>query len=105
MNSKILMLCYSHIRNNYIYYICWIKKQKNHMKKIFVILAAVFSLISCQKESTEYIINAKIQGVPNGKKVSLKSVIDNNVVLIDTTIVKNGTFSFTGSIKSSKYCL
>lgn len=71
------------------------------MKKIFVILAAVFSLISCQKESTEYIINAKIQGVPNGKKVSLKSVIDNNVVLIDTTIVKNGTFSFTGSIDSA----
>jgi len=71
------------------------------MKNIFVLLAFVVTFISCQKESTEYIINAKIEGVPDGMKVSLKSVIDNNPVLVDTTFVADGTFSFKGSVEEA----
>lgn len=68
------------------------------MKNIFIILALVFSFTSCKKESNEYTINAKIDGVPDGKKVELKYIVDNRPVLLDSALIENGSFTFKGSL-------
>ncbi len=68
------------------------------MKRIASILLVLLTLISCQTEPKGYQISAKIDGVPNGKKVSLKAIKNNRPVLLDTTIIKDGAFKFEGSI-------
>lgn len=71
---------------------------KNIMKKFLLILSVVVSIVSCQTDSKEYVISATIDDVPNGAKVSLKAVAENQTSLIDTTVVENGSFTFTGSV-------
>lgn len=71
------------------------------MKRIASILVVLLTLISCQTEPKGYQISAKIDGVPNGNKVSLKAIKNNQAVLLDSTIVKDGTFTFEGSIVES----
>ena len=68
------------------------------MKKIAGILIALITFISCQTEPKGYNISAKIDGVPNGKIVSLKAIKNNRPVLLDSTIIKDETFFFEGSI-------
>ncbi len=68
------------------------------MKKFILILLAVVSFVSCKTESDEFIISATIDGVPNGAKVSLKEIKDNNTVLMDTTSVMDGKFTLKGSV-------
>lgn len=68
------------------------------MKKIFITLAVLLSLISCQKESNEFVISATIDGVPNGAKVTLKEIKDNNTAIMDTTTVMDGKFTLKGSV-------
>ena len=68
------------------------------MKRIASILLVLLTIISCQTEPKGYQISAKIDGVPTGKKVSLKAIKNNQPVLLDTTIIKDGTFTFEGLI-------
>jgi peroxiredoxin len=70
------------------------------MKNIFIILAIVFIFSSCQKESNEYLISAIIDGVPDGKKVTLRTFKDGKPLEVQTTFVKSGKFSMNGSIKN-----
>ena len=55
-------------------------------------------MVSCQKNSTEYVLTGTIEGVPDGKKVTLKSVIENRTIDIATDTLTNGKFEFTGSV-------
>jgi len=68
------------------------------MKRIASILIILLTVISCQIEPKGYQISAKIDGVPNGNKVSLKAIKNNQAVLLDSTIVNDGVFTFEGSI-------
>ena len=68
------------------------------MKRIASILIILLTLISCQTEPKGYQISAKIDGVLNGKIVSLKAIKNNQTVLLDSTIIKDGIFTFEGSI-------
>ncbi len=68
------------------------------MKRIASILIILLTVISCQTEPKGYQISAKIDGVPNGNKVSLKAIKNNQAVLLDSAIVKDGIFTFEGSI-------
>lgn len=65
------------------------------MKKLFFGLALVFAMASCSSDS--YKISGKIEDVSEGtvylKKIGVDSIED-----IDSTTLKNGEFTFTGSV-------
>lgn len=68
------------------------------MKRYLAIILSISFLISCQKNSNEYLVTGTIQGVPDGKKVTLKSVIENRPVEIAADTLINGKFEFKGSV-------
>jgi peroxiredoxin len=49
-------------------------------------------------ESKEFVISGEIAGVPDGAKVELKEIKDNNPVLLDSTTLKDGKFTLKGSV-------
>jgi len=62
------------------------------MNKIIIIAIVSLLAFSCKNNSNN--INGTIDGVPNGRKVTLKKQIDRKVINIDSTTVQNGKFSF-----------
>lgn len=70
------------------------------MKKIIVLLVFVATLISCSKVGKdEFILNGSIEGVPDGKVVTLEKYDDSlGAVTVDTAKIKGGKFTFKGKI-------
>ena len=87
-------------RKNYLPYI------KTDMKKsILWVAAGMTTLAACQKQAG-YTIQGTVEGVADGDTVYLQNFENNNLVKIDSAIVKNGTFEFKGqadSIVKSSY--
>lgn len=87
-------------RKNYLPYI------KTDMKKsILWVAAGMMTLAACQKQAG-YTIQGTVEGVADGDTVYLQNFENNNLVKIDSAIVKNGTFEFKGqadSIVKSSY--
>ena len=85
---------------NYLPYI------KTDMKKsILWVAAGMMTLAACQKQAG-YTIQGTVEGVADGDTVYLQNFENNNLVKIDSAIVKNGTFEFKGqadSIVKSSY--
>jgi len=74
------------------------------MNKLLYTLLILVGLISCnstKKDSskTNFQIDVSINDVPDGRKAILKKQFDREIINIDTATIKNGKFSFKGSIK------
>ncbi len=69
------------------------------MQKIIVILVLAILSFSCKQEPKGFSINTSIEGLKDGTKVYLKLNKERKITTIDSTIVKNGKFSFNGTIK------
>ncbi len=68
-----------------------------NMRKLFYLFISTLVLISCQK-STDYTIKGKIVNPDfEGSSVYLQEMTDEAMVTIDTAVVENGTFSFSGT--------
>jgi len=80
-----------------------IKNQK--VKIALQLLLLVVFLVSCNtnknNENEGYLINGVIEGVPDGKAVLARlDLVTNERVDVDTTEIKNGKFTFKGSLES-----
>lgn len=67
------------------------------MKKFVLLFTILITILSCNSDSKGYTINAKIDGVEDGKIVTLKRFENNKPITVDTTRVKQGSFTFKGS--------
>lgn len=69
------------------------------MKKLLVSVALGLCLTSFQQNPGEYTINGKIKGNSDGKKVYLYTKLDvAQPVVLDSTVIKDGEFSFKGRL-------
>jgi peroxiredoxin len=71
------------------------------MKKLFYSLIAIAIMFSCTNQP-KYRINGNINGLNNGSAV-LSKVVDNKLETVDSVAVKNGAFTFKGSVTSPEY--
>ena len=69
------------------------------MRSIIFIFMLLISLSACKSDSNKYQITANIDGVKDGSKVTLRAFKDNKPIEIDTTSVRDGAFSFEGSVE------
>lgn len=68
------------------------------MKKLAVAILAAGLLSGCaSNKSDQFHVNGTIAGLDSGK-VYLKKVEDNKMKVVDSTIVENGQFAFSGNI-------
>lgn len=65
------------------------------MKKLFLLIFATAALISCGS-SDSYKIKGTVDGVEDGTVMVLGSIEYNSLVALDSTVLKNGKFSFKG---------
>ena len=70
------------------------------MKKIIVFLVFAATLIACSNVGKdEFILNGTIDGVPDGKIITLEKYDDSlGAVTVDTAKIKAGKFSFKGKV-------
>ena len=69
-----------------------------YMRKLFFGLLAITVIASCtSQKSDEFIIQGKVHG-EKVDKVYLQKINDGNLESIDSAVVENGAFKFTGSI-------
>lgn len=69
------------------------------MKHIISILICCASLLACQQKPEGYVINGNIAGKSDGMKVLLIDEFVYPPVVLDSTIIQNGKFQFTGKIE------
>lgn len=70
------------------------------MKKFVLVFSILFTLLSCNSDPKGYVIDAKIDGIEDGKLVTIKTFTNNKPVDVDTTRVINGGFTFKGIIEN-----
>lgn len=68
------------------------------MKKLILIFSVLITILSCKSDPKGYSIDAKIEGIEDGKIVTLRTIKDNKPIMVDTTRIKNGSFNFNGSL-------
>ena len=64
------------------------------MQKIILLLLIIILTFSCNKKG--YSIDAIIEGVEDGRKVTLKKRGEEKIIIVDSTTIQNGKFSFKG---------
>lgn len=73
-------------------------------KSICLIIVLFFVIQACKKEEKlppSYTITAKLDGITDGKvKLSRLNIIDNEAIIVDTTTIKDGKFTFTGQVET-----
>ncbi len=67
------------------------------MRRLLFSIAVNMILFSCQNDQNGYVVNGSIEGIANGKKVTLRTIKDNKPIIIDTTEIIDGKFSFKGT--------
>ena len=67
------------------------------MKKLLFALAAAMLLGACES-STKYTIIGNAADFEDGKRVYLVTVVDNEIAILDSTIVKNNSFTIKGEV-------
>ena len=72
------------------------------MRKIFYVLAVLCFCTACQQKAG-YTINGKVDGIADGDTVYLQDFMNRQLVKLDSAIVKNGTFKFTGNQEAPVY--
>lgn len=71
------------------------------MKKLFYSLIAITLMFSCTMKP-KYKIEGNINGLNNGSAV-LSKVVDKKLETVDSVAIKNGAFTFKGSVTSPEY--
>jgi len=71
------------------------------MKKIIYSLLAVALMFSCTMQP-KYKIEGNVDGLEAGQ-ATLKSVVEGNLETIDSVVIENGAFVFTGSVEQPEY--
>ncbi|MFP4557171.1 MAG: redoxin domain-containing protein [Bacteroidales bacterium] len=66
------------------------------MKRILTIVTVAIMLLSCSSDN--YTINGEIENATD-QMVYLKTVVDEQLITIDSTMMEGGVFSFTGEIE------
>ena len=71
------------------------------MQKIILLIITVFLVMSCDKtkKDSNFQIDVTIKNVADGEKFYLKKQVDRKIIILDSTVVDNGKFSFKGVIK------
>lgn len=69
------------------------------MKHIISILLCCASFMACQQKPEGYVINGNIAGKSDGMKVLLVDESNYPPVIVDSTVIKNGKFQFTGKLE------
>ena len=71
-----------------------------NMRKLILGLTAITVMASCtSQKSDEFIIQGKVRG-EKVEKVYLQKIVESNLKSIDSAVVENGIFKFTGNISS-----
>ena len=71
-----------------------------HMRKLIFGLLAIAAMASCtSKKTDEFIIQGKVRG-ENVAKVYLQKTKDGSLEVLDSAMVENGAFKFTGTINT-----
>ena len=65
------------------------------MKKLTYVLAATL-LAACNSGNNGYTITGTVEGANDGDMVYLQGVEGRQLVKLDSAVIKNGTFTFTG---------
>jgi thiol-disulfide isomerase/thioredoxin len=65
------------------------------MKKILVLPLVIFVMLSCS--SNKYKINGDIERAPE-QTVYLMQIMENDYITVDSTLIKDGKFTFKGSV-------
>lgn len=74
------------------------------MKKLaFLFVAGGLALTACNNEPA-YKIAGTVEGISDGETVYLQDVKGRELVKLDSAVVTNGTFSFSGRQDTAKYC-
>ena len=72
------------------------------MKKVFLLLLASISVVSCSKVGdNEFIITGNVDGLKDGTSVYLQKQDSTGLVQIDTVKVEKNKFTFTGPVKET----
>ncbi len=71
-------------------------KTNKQMKKLLLLSVAAMLMFSCNKTTNGYQITGTIDQVEDGEKALLEITSEQGTTIIDSTIVKNGTFEFNG---------
>lgn len=70
------------------------------MRKLIFGLLALAVMVSCtSQKSDEFLIQGKVRG-EKVEKVYLQKIVESNLQSIDSAVVENGIFKFTGTISS-----
>lgn len=72
------------------------------MKRVILSGLAALTLFSCTKNTNSYSISGTAPNELEGKKVYLKEVVAKELRVVDSTLVKNGEFTFEGVQDSAK---
>lgn len=64
------------------------------MKKLFFLICASVVLVACGKDA--YKIKGSVEGLEDGTVMVLSTIEYNSLATLDSTVVKNGKFSFKG---------
>ncbi|HET8735747.1 MAG TPA: TlpA disulfide reductase family protein [Pricia sp.] len=72
------------------------------MKKILVLFCAIVGIAACNQQPEGYTLQGNLTGeVEDGTQIFLRTVGENNQpVDVDTATVKNGKFTFTGTVET-----
>ena len=70
------------------------------MKKFILIFTILITILSCDSDSNEYVLNGTIDGVKDGMLVTLKRFENNKPITVDTTQVEQGSFTFKGNVET-----
>jgi len=73
--------------------------------KFYSIIFTIILLYSCNSKSDEikegeFLLNVTITNLKDGTKILLKKQEENNTIVVDSTLAKNGKFSFKGAIET-----
>lgn len=69
------------------------------IRRLLLLCLVLFSF-ACQKEKTAYTITGTADGIEDGTEIRLQELFNNRPVVLATTTVQDGMFSFTGSIEN-----
>ena len=84
-----------------------IKNKNDRMKNLIMILATLLCLIATSSNATisQYTISGTTMSLLNGKKIMLFKFYDERVSHVDTALIVNGTFSFSGLADTARFAI
>ena len=82
----------------------FITSPKKDMKKVFCLLTTVVLMVSCTNGKNGYTVSGTVEGAQDGQLVYLQRAERRNAILLDSTRVKGGKFTFKGTQDTTIAC-